>query len=604
MPDRTIQLPTAPGGGINAEVLSAASHSENTDVLKRHGVGQGGKFRVPDSLVKGTRAPGEKPLDDFDKIMGRQEAVEKTFLASVRKSMSDPMGVINGLSPQFAQPLGALMQANPYFQLSNWAKSIDKSFTLTSPLGTGLVPYDLAAPTWLIYPIYTPLRNRIARVTGQGKSHQGKVITQILGSQPGIYSNPSQRMSISELPAGGGLSSWPNQLPASGSQTAVDVNVPYKFFGLTEAVTWLAQFSGQGFDDVAALASLVLLQEFMLGEERAMIGATAFPLAAPGQPTGTARSASTGETALSGVTGGTIRVRVTSINYYGETVSSTVSAPISVAGGQVVDVTLTSPASGMLAQNIYVGTGSGDPGVAGSHLMASAVGGVLYTLQGTIPTGTATPPTSDTGTSASTDYEGIFSILSGHAAANSASGYPADYLAGYYNASVGDTLSVSAIDNALRQVYNGSSASYFADPAEIWCEAADATNLSKDLVVNGNDLNYTIFVQQDEVANVTAGIAVSQFTNPVTRSTVRITVHPYWPQGSAVGMSYSLPQAQTNISNVWENVMVQDYVSINWPVIDVTFRYSLFMYGTLFAPAPQYNFLLQGLQASNEKPYS
>lgn len=124
------------------------------------------------------------------------------------------------------------------------------------------------------------------------------------------------------------------------------------------------------------------------------------------------------------------------------------------------------------------------------------------------------------------------------------------------------------------------------------------------LVVNGNGLNYTIFVQQDEVANVTAGIAVSQFTNPVTRSTVRMTVHPYFPQGSAVGMSYTLPQVQTNVSNVWENVMVQDYISINWPVIDVTFRYSMFMYGTLFCPAPQYNFLLQGLQQSASKPYS
>ena len=41
-----------------------------------------------------------------------------------------------------------------------------------------------------------------------------------------------------------------------------------------------------------------------------------------------------------------------------------------------------------------------------------------------------------------------------------------------------------------------------------------------------------------------------------------------------------------------------------YAVIDVTFRYSLFQYGTLFSPAPQYNFLLQGLQLSNVKPYS
>ena len=269
-----------------------------------------------------------------------------------------------------------------------------------------------------------------------------------------------------------------------------------------------------------------------------------------------------------------------------------------------MDVTIANQVPGALTYNIYVATGTTDPGSGAAHLMVQYTGSTVITLQGAIPTGTATPPTVDTGTGQANTYEGVFSILSGHAQANSGAGYPTGYEAGYINSAVDDILSVAAVDNALRQVYNGSTSSYFADPAEIWTSAQDATNLSKDLVVNGNGLNYQIFVSQNEVANVTAGIAVSQFTNPVTRSTVRITVHPYWPQGSAVGMSYTLPQVQTNVSNVWEVVNVQDYISINWPVIDVTFRYSLFQYGTLWSPAPQYNFLLQGLQLSNTKPYS
>lgn len=35
----------------------------------------------------------------------------------------------------------------------------------------------------------------------------------------------------------------------------------YKFFGLTESLSWLAQFAGQGFEDISALANLILLQE-------------------------------------------------------------------------------------------------------------------------------------------------------------------------------------------------------------------------------------------------------------------------------------------------------------------------------------------------------
>jgi hypothetical protein len=137
---------------------------------------------------------------------------------------------------------------------------LGKSITLTSPNSTGLVPVDLVAPTQLIYPVYSPLRNLIPRTQGQGTSHQAKVITAISGALPGQLGTPGNRISIPELPSGGGIAgnNWPNQLPSSGSQTSVNVNIPYRFFGLTEAVSWLAQFAGQGFDDAAGLASLIL----------------------------------------------------------------------------------------------------------------------------------------------------------------------------------------------------------------------------------------------------------------------------------------------------------------------------------------------------------
>lgn len=53
-------------------------------------------------------------------------------------------------------------------------------------------------------------------------------MTSISGALPGGLATPGNRMSIPELPAGGGIAgnNWPNQLPASGSQSAVDVNIP------------------------------------------------------------------------------------------------------------------------------------------------------------------------------------------------------------------------------------------------------------------------------------------------------------------------------------------------------------------------------------------
>lgn len=585
----------APGGGVTTGLLEKAAATSNTDALTRHRSEFSRGFSISPAMVSGSRAPSDRE-PDFDTVSARRQVAEKTFLAAIRKGIQSPEEVIGGLSPMFAGPLGSLLNASPWHQFSKWAKTIDKSFDLTSPLGSGLVPYDLVAPTLLIYPVFSPLRNRIPRPQGQGKSHEGKVLTAIQGSRR-KYANAAQRISISEFPGGGSFSNWPNQLPASGSQTAVDVNIPYKFFGLTEAVSWLSQFAGQGFDDIAALASLVLLQESMLGEERAIIGATGHALATP-VSTGIASTQSTpasGFTKLSGYTTN-IYVRLTAVNYYGETKSTGVTS-IAPTATKVTNLVLPALPAGALAWNIYVGTGTADPGAAGSHLMASAVGGVNYTLSGAVPTTGPTPPTADTGTSAATDYEGIVSILSGHAAG--ATVYPATYAAGYYNAQSATTLSVNVVANALQEVYDGTTASYFADPAELWGEASDLKNLSLSLADTAGNLNYDIFVNQDQVSNVIAGMAVSQFANPVTRSTMKMTVHPYFPQGTVAGLSYTLPQVQTNVSNVWENVMVQDYISINWPVVDVTFRYSLFFYGTLWSPAPQYNFMLQGLQKSS-----
>ena len=105
---------------------------------------------------------------------------------------------------------------------------------------------------------------------------------------------------------------------------------------------------------------------------------------------------------------------------------------------------------------------------------------------------------------------------------------------------------------------------------------------------------------------MTAGVAVSSVVNPVTRSMPEIVIHPYLLQGTALLMSYTLPQTQNNLGNVVENAMVQDYAQIGWPVIDPTFRQSILRYGSLVFSAPQYCGLLTGLQRTNGKttPYS
>jgi hypothetical protein len=163
-------------------------------------------------------------------------------------------------------------------------------------------------------------------------------------------------------------------------------------------------------------------------------------------------------------------------------------------------------------------------------------------------------------------------------------------------------LKTSVLNNAFQNLWDGTGnayGAYRADPAEIIAEGSDVSRLSSDIVQQGSATNYRLFVEQSEVPGVRLGAAVSEFQNPITRSVVRVVVHPWLAQGTVLLMSYTMPFAWSNVSNVVEFVAVQDYLSISWPVIDASFRYSMFMYGAMVVNAPFYCGLLQGIQKSD-----
>ena len=141
--------------------------------------------------------------------------------------------------------------------------------------------------------------------------------------------------------------------------------------------------------------------------------------------------------------------------------------------------------------------------------------------------------------------------------------------------------------------------------AELVVEGSDAARLAQDILNNNADASaYRVFITDDGVGGIKAGAAVSEFQHPITRDVLKVLVHPWLPQGTAFVMSYQLPMTWSNVANVTEMVMVQDLVSVAWPVIDPTFRYSVFEYGSLVMYAPQYCSVIQGLQVSQTKPYS
>lgn len=561
-------------------------------------------------MVKGegfARVGGRKPLKDSKKIFDKGMRASKALRKNAEASQRDPQAIFKSLNPSFLSEFGQYYQSLPqntaftqFVQQLNQTLSAElgKTIALTSPLASGLVPFDLVAPSRLIYPVYSPLRNKLPRTQGQGTSRKVKVLTGVSGSHTGGTS--VLRWSIPEFPGGGGLgaTNWPNQLPGAGSQTAVDVSIPYKFFGITEALSWLAQFAGQGFEDVSALVNLVLLQEAMLSEEHAILQASGTNLAAPGTPTLAARAALTGEVGLTGVTTN-VWARVTAVNFYGETTAAVGS--VAASNGQVVDVTIA-PSAGAAQYNVYIGTGAADP-TRTSTFFSATVGGAKYTVQGAIPTSGNVAPAADSGTGSTNDYDGLFNILNGFIVSGT---YPASgYKGGYIRRSTASQLTTAVLFDALQGLWDNSAAfnssdsgGFRADPAELIVEGTDASNYAANVLsqASGGQQAYQIRLDQDDVGSIRAGAAIAQIQNPITRSMVSLVTHPYVQQGNAMLMSYQLPMSFSNVGNAWEVTNVQDYISISWPVIDVTFRYSLFLYGALVGIAPQYSAIIQGLQ--------
>lgn len=583
------------------------------NIGQRWNLGQSPRFQDPLGVVTGSA------LDSA--LVDKLESYASATLDSVLdKSFYHPDRVLKGFNDMLGKPLSFMSRFSPAGLAQSMLKGNgrrNKTISLTSPLSTGFVPFDLVPFVRTIYPVYTLLRNKIARVPGQGTYHQAKILASITGSLPGKLGT-LQDDSTSEFFGGAGFGSWPNTLTPTGSQQAYDLMVPYKFFALTEGVSWLAQFAGQGFDDAFGLAALILLQEFMLLEEHDMMASSSQALGTPATPTGAARAAGTGEVPCSFSVTDYIYIAVTALDFWGETTYNGTAMAIPAAdfttGVDVIDVNIP-VRPGALGYKIYVATGATQGAATtfyqfeGLNTLGGTIGSAKFTLQGVLPaSGTPHPPTADTGTGSANRMESLIAVTSGRSYNGGSGPYPGPgsspaVNAGYYNNAAGDTLNVALVQSILQQMFNGSTG-YFANPSEIICSPNDATTLNNS-ILSESIAAYQLRIQQSEVAGVTGGVAVSNVVNPVTRSMPEIVVHPYMPQGTAEFMSYTLPQTQNNLGNVVENVMVQDYAQIGWPVIDPTFRQSILRYGLMWVAAPQYLGCVQGLQQSSGKatPY-
>jgi hypothetical protein len=177
---------------------------------------------------------------------------------------TDVQDVLDRLKTAQQKPLG-----DPRFKnLIGLEKS---TFSQGASPTSGLTFYDLELGAKFVYPVLTPLRNMIPRVSGKGGIQAAwRAITAI--------NSTGLRFGVSSANRGGVM-----------AVRTQDYTATYKGIGIETSVDFEAQFAGQEFDDVRALAAKTGLEALMLGEEAMILGGcTSVPLGTTPTPTLTA----------------------------------------------------------------------------------------------------------------------------------------------------------------------------------------------------------------------------------------------------------------------------------------------------------------------------
>jgi hypothetical protein len=476
-------------------------------------------------------------------------------------------------------------------------QDIGKEITLTSPLSSSFAAFDLEAPSKLLTPRPTPLRNRIPRKKGVGTSHRVKRVLGYTGTGtggqgqiwPGISENTQNNF------AGGG--STPLELIRGPqiSYTADDLILPYNSYSLSDQVSFDANFSGMGYQDLRQLSSTSTLYATMLMEERMMLMARGTAsgysgaIAAPTALNASSPAAAGSQTALAAAT---YYIYITadagiSANGFGESIVSAVASE-TVASGDVLVVSFTGSV-GALGYNVYVGTATG---TANCKLVGTVKGALSVTIQGA---------------SATNLPANNFAFSTTGAAASRANADTSAYATGYdgilptvlgpntgFNNAINSTFSTANPGVEFQTVFANLYQNVKADPDIVLMNGNDRKQLS-DAIKNGSTANYRLVINNPGESGTTYGSIVTGLQNEVTGKAVDLMVHPWLNSGVAPVLSWTLPIPDTQVSDVWANFLVQDYMGIQWPVTQFTYDFSTYFRGTFFCTAPAWNGAVSGI---------
>ena len=441
----------------------------------------------------------------------------------------------------------------------------------TITTGTGLVAFDLQAPAKNLYPVNTPIRNRIPRVGGGvGTATNWRQVNAIIGSG---FDNTGW------MPEG--------QRAGQMSYNTSNRSASYVTLGEEDAVTFEAISAGRDFEDVRARMTMRLLQKTFLKEEMGILsGNTSMQLGTVGTVTGSAGG--TGST-LPIATYSSICVALTNEGYQNsslaggvatsQTVSGADGKTFTLNGGSSMKSAATSTGPTTANQNLSLSVAPVTGAVAYAWYIGSSVGAETLQAITTINSYVQSAPlaagrqnasavTTDCSTN-STAFDGL--MTTAMKAGNNA----------YVNimptgtAGVGTALtasgrgSINEIDQMLLTMWQ----TFQVTPSVLWLNAQELRNITTK-VLSSSSAPLLSFHHSTEGREyeLTAGGTIRYYFNPFAQDggdKIPVRIHPKVPPGTILGWAENLPmQYQSNeVPNVAEMKERTSFYQIDWPLV-------------------------------------
>lgn len=454
-----------------------------------------------------------------------------------------------------------------------------KAFLQSATATSGLTAYSLEAPAKLLYPVLTPLRNSIPRVTGgAGIQANWRAITGV---------------NTSKLSAGLGEGNRGGVV----QHTTADYIAKFAGMGFDNYASMEATWAGQGFDDIRAKAAMTGLQSLMLAEEATDLGGNAAAVALGTTPTPSATGADTG----GALTQGTWNVYCVALTLQGYLQSS-------VAGGVVGSYVRTNAD----ASTDTIGGGAGQISAgATASVGAVSVGSITATVAAvkgavayawywgisTVKLGAITTINSvkitDVAAGTQLSSEAPSSDLSKNTLVYDGLLYQAwktgsgayDKVMATGTAGTGTALTsdsnggIVEINEALQYFWD----TYRLSPTRIWVNSQEQKNITSKIYTAGQYSAQQFVIPTDQAA-AGGGVVVRWYLNPFSMGgaeKIPVQIHPNLPPGTIFFDTDTLPYPASGVANVKQKLLRAEYYQIEWPMRSRKYEYGVYFDGVL-----------------------